>query len=103
MKTQASGSRKPISPKVGDVMMYAVFKHPYVILNKTKEGFICGLLTTEENCPEILEQCKSRFFSESFFTKALFTVTEVQGSFLNVYENNKHLKEVLLKLRKELI
>jgi hypothetical protein len=26
-------------------------------------------------------------------------MTELQGSFLNVYQNDKHLKEVLIKLK----
>lgn len=95
----SSISRKPSSYKVGDVFMHSVFKHPYVILSSSKSGYICGLLTTEENCPEILEACKSRFFSESYFTQALFTVTEIHGSFLNVYENKKQLREVLEKLK----
>jgi len=91
--------RKPIEYQVGDCLMHSVFKHPYILLKKTKEGWICGLLTSEDNCPEILEKCQSRFFSENYITKALFTTTEVRGSFLNVYGNNKHLKEVTVKLK----
>ena len=94
---------KPNTYKVGDVFTHVVFKHPYILLEKRKEDWICGLLTTEENCPEILEKCNSRFFGESFITKALFTVSEVNGSFMGVYDNNKHLKEVLSKLKKNLI
>lgn len=94
-----TAKRAPIAYKVGDVMMHTVFQHPYVLLEKKKNYWVCGLLTSEENCPEILEKCNSRFFSENFLTKTLFTVTEVQGSFVNNYDNNRHLKSVLIKLR----
>lgn len=91
--------RKPIEYKSGDVLMHSVFKHPYILLKKRKDDWICGLLTSEETCPEVLEICQSRFFAESYLTKALFTTTEVQGSFINVYGNSKHLNEVLKKLK----
>ena len=91
--------RRPIQYKVGDVLMHHVFKHPYILLKKRKDDWLCGLLTSEENCPEILEICQSRFFSRNYITKALFTITEVQGSFINVYQNDKHLKSVLIKIK----
>jgi hypothetical protein len=94
----ASVDRKPSSNKVGDVYMHAVFKHPYVLLEKQKGFWVCGLLTSESKSPEIIEQCSSRFF-DGFITKTLFTVSEVQGSFLNKYDNTRHLKKVLIKLR----
>jgi hypothetical protein len=94
--------RKPIEYKAGDVLMHGVFKHPYILLKKRKTDWVCGLLTSEENCPEILEVCQSRFFSTNYITKALFTTTEIQGSFINVYGNDSHLKKVLIKLKENL-
>lgn len=94
--------RKPIEYKVGDVLMHGVFKHPYILLKKRKNDWVCGLLTSEENCPEILEVCQSRFFSTNYITKALFTTTEIQGSFINVYGNDAHLRSVLIKLKENL-
>ena len=94
---------KPNTYKVGDVLTHVVFKHPYILLEKRKEDWVCGLLTSEESCPEILEKCNSRFFTEGFITKALFTVSQVDGSFIGIYDNTKHLKEILSKLKKNLI
>ena len=91
--------RKPIEYRVGDVLMHGVFNHPYILLKKRKDEWICGLMTSDETCPEVLEVCQSRFFHEKYITKTLFTTTQVLGSFLNVYQNDKHLKEVLSKLK----
>ena len=93
------GKIKPIKFKKGDVHMHPIFNHPYVLLDKKDENWICGLLTTESTCPEILCKCKSRFFSESYFTKTLFTTKTPIGSFMMTYENPKHLKEVLAELK----
>jgi len=90
---------KPTEWKSGDVLMHSFFIHPYVLLKKTKDGWLCGLFTSNEGCPEILEQAQSRFFSASYFTKTLFITSEVHGSFMGVYENQKHLREVLIKLK----
>lgn len=92
-------SSKPDEWRKGDVLMHKVFKHPYVLIKKEKDGWVCSLLTSEEDCPEILEACNSRFFSKNFITKALFTTSEIQGSFLGTYNNNKHLKEVYNKIK----
>lgn len=97
-----NNKRKPIEYKTGDVLMHSFFKHPYVLLKKRKNDWLCGLLTSESGCPEILEICQSRFFSESYFTRTLFTTTEVQGSFINIYGNSKHLAEVLRKVKETL-
>lgn len=91
--------RKPIEYRVGDVLMHSVFNHPYILLKKRKNDWICGLITSNENCPEVLEVCQSRFFQEKYITKTLFATTEIGGSFLNVYHNDRHLKEVLHKLK----
>tara|TARA_R110000782_G_scaffold270273_1_gene370180 strand:+ start:3965 stop:4351 length:387 start_codon:yes stop_codon:yes gene_type:complete len=96
-------NKKPTVFKVGDVFMHSVFKHPYVLLAKSKEGWVCGLLTSESTCAEILEPCKSRFFSENYFTKVLFIVTNVDGSFYGVYDNSKQLKDIKKELLKILI
>jgi hypothetical protein len=90
---------KPIEWKSGDVLMHSFFSHPYILLKKTKEGWLCGLLTSNEGCPEVLEQCQSRFFPSSYITKTLFITTEVHGSLMGVYQNDKHLREVLKKLK----
>lgn len=91
---------KPIEFKIGDVFMHPVFKHPCVLLEKKKEFWLCGILTTESECNEILEICKSRFFNASYFTKVLFTIQNPNDmSFLGVYENNSHIKHILSKLK----
>jgi hypothetical protein len=91
--------KNPTEFKVGDVLMHPVFKHPYVLLKDKGDFWICGLLTTETNCKEILEKCQSRFFTDNYFTRVKLTVTEPYGSFMNTYENKKHLKEVAKKLK----
>ena len=96
------GSNKRLMPteyKVGDVCMHGAFLHPYVLLEKTEQGWICGLLTSEPKCPEILEQCKSRFFSENYFTKILFTYGDPQGAYMAPFDNPAQLKSVLKKLK----
>ena len=90
---------KPTEWKSGDVLMHSFFSHPYILLKKTKEGWICGLLTSNEGCPEVLEQCQSRFFPISYITKTLFITTEVHGSLMGVYQNDRHLREVLNQLK----
>lgn len=94
---------KPISYKVGDLFFHNIFKHPYVLLEKKKDNWICGLLTSNGECDEVLEICKSRFFSDSYITKALFTVSEIKGAYIGSYDNNRHLKDVLRKLKEELL
>lgn len=90
--------RKPKFNKVGDVYMHPIFQHPYVLLEKKDGMWICGLITSESKCPEILEPCRSRFIKD-YFTKTLFTASEIQGSFINNYDNTRHLKKILVKLR----
>jgi hypothetical protein len=91
--------RKPTEYKAGDCFMHGVFKHPYILLKKRKDDWLCGLFTTEESFPDILESCQSRFFKDSYFVKSIFTATEISGTFINTYDNNKHLREVLIKLK----
>ena len=92
-------TRKPSEPKVGDVYMHPVFLHPYILLQKQEDQWLCSLITSEENCPVILEECQSRFFSNSYFTKVLFFNPEDKGAFINVYENDEHVRIVTKKLK----
>lgn len=94
----SSEKRKPKFNKVGDIYMHPIFQHPYVLLEKRGEIWLCGLITSESKCPEILEACRSRFM-EGFITKTLFTASEIQGSFINNYDNTRHLKKVYKKLK----
>jgi hypothetical protein len=96
-----SEKRKPNFYKVGDVFMHTIFNHPYILLEKRDGFWVCGLMTSESKCPEILERCRSRFF-KGYITKTLFTASEISGSFINSYDNTRHLKKVLVKLRETL-
>ncbi len=95
----SSISRKPAKNRVGDVYMHPVFLHPYILLERTKTHWICGLITSESSCPEILEPTQSRFFEGQYITKTLFTATKIVGTWVNIYGNPKHLKAVRLKLK----
>jgi len=94
----SSASRKPTRNKKGDVYMHPVFKHPYVLLEKKKGYWLCGLLTTEPECSEILERV-SRFFGGSYFTRVLFTQIQPVGTYCNIFDNPKQLKSVLIELK----
>jgi hypothetical protein len=94
----STASKKPKKSKVGDVYMHPIFQHPYILLENRKEYWICGLLTTESKCPEILEPVKSRFF-EGYITKTMFTASEIVGAFANPYDNPKHIREIREKLK----
>ena len=94
----SSSTRKPTFNKVGDVYMHTIFNHPYVLLERRDGYWVCGLITSESKCPEILEECRSRFM-QGYLTKTIFTASEIQGSFINNYDNTRHLKKVLVKLR----
>lgn len=88
----------PLTYKVGDVFMHHAFNHPYILLKKRGNFWLCTMLTTEETCKEILEPCQSRFFAKSYFTQILFTVQEPLTGFMGVYENKNHLAKVLRNL-----
>lgn len=91
---------KPKTNKIGDVYMHPIFNHPYVLLHTTKDhGWVCTLLTSEEECPEIITKCKSRFFNENYITKVLFTVHQPIGRFVAVYDNNSQLKKIYSELK----
>ena len=92
----------PNENKVGDVYMHVIFKHPYVLLEQKENRWVCGLLTSNENCDTILCKAESRFFENALFVETLFLVGEPRGVFYGIYDNNKHIKKVLKKLRKTL-
>ena len=89
----------PNEHKVGDVLMHTIFHHPYILFEKQKDHWVCGLLTSEADCAEILEPCESRFYVNNFFTKVLFTVKEPIGPFMSPYENKPHMNKVYKSLK----
>jgi len=89
----------PSKYKKGDTLMHPIFRHPYVLLEKKAGSWICGLLTSEPTCPEILEKTESRFFSDEYFTKVIFTTKDPFGTFMYPFENPKQLKSVLQQLK----
>jgi hypothetical protein len=95
-----SAKKRPVEYKVGDVFMHSIFHHPYVLMEKKGDMWICGLLTSEPSCAEILCETRSRFFTENYFTRSLFTVAVPTGSFYGVYDNKRHLTSVLKRLKK---
>lgn len=88
---------------VGDVVMFKPFSHPAIIFKIKKNNYICGLLTTNEDCDGLIEKCKCRFLENSYFTATLMSTTQLYGKFMGVYENKKHLKEVYNKIISRLI
>lgn len=99
LEGSTSANKKPTSVKKGDVFMHPVFTHPYVLLEKKPNYWVCGLLTSEPTCTEILDKCESRFFEDNHFTRIIFTITEPQGKFIAVYENTKQLTAMSKKLK----
>jgi hypothetical protein len=96
------GTKKPKKFKKGDVYLHPIFQHPYILLEKKSDKWVCGLLTSEPNCSEILEPCNSRFFPKetNFFTNVLFTTTsEPDGRFVGVFDNPTQLEKVYKKLK----
>lgn len=89
----------PTKYKKGDTLMHPIFRHPYVLMEQKGDDWVCGLLTSNPDCDEILEKCKSRFFSESHFTKVLFTVSNPIGSFMFPFENTRQVNKVLKDLK----
>lgn len=90
----------PTKFKKGDVLMHPVFKHPYVLLASKKGEWICGLLTSEPKCPNILEKAESRFFAEEYFTRVMFIETKTPpGTYMYPFDNPKQIKSILEKLK----
>jgi hypothetical protein len=99
LEGSANQNKKPSTFKKGDVLMHPIFAHPYVLLEKKPEYWMCGLLTSEANCSEIIDKCESRFFEDNHFTRIMFTYAEPQGKFIAVYENTKQLNQITKKLK----
>jgi len=96
------GTKKPKKFKKGDVYLHPIFQHPYILLEKKNDKWVCGLLTSEPNCSEILEPCNSRFFPKetNFFTNVLFTTSaEPDGRFVGVFDNPTQMEKVYKKLK----
>jgi hypothetical protein len=89
----------PNTNKIGDVYMHPIFQHPYVLLKKSKHGWVCTLITSDEKCKEIVTPCKSRFYPDRYFTKVLLTVEEPIGRFMSVYDNPSQLKKIFNTLK----
>lgn len=89
----------PSKYKKGDTLMHPIFRHPYVLLEKKGDSWICGLLTSEPSCAEILEKTDSRFFLEEYFTKVIFTTKDPIGTFMYPFDNPKQIKSILIKLK----
>jgi hypothetical protein len=89
--------------KKGDILMHPVFRHPYILLKKKKGYWICGLMTSDGNCLEILEKVESNIlkkYKNHFFTKVIFTSSELSGKYLCRFDNKEQLKSLLKKLKK---
>lgn len=91
---------KPSRFVVGDVFMHPIFRHPYILLKKIdSESYVCGLLTSEKTCANILEASRSRY-SYGYFTKTLFIENSTREHlYMGMYGNPKHLKKVFEKLK----
>ena len=90
----------PTKFKKGDVLMHPIFRHPYVLLASKKGQWICGLLTSEPKCSNILEKAESRFFIEEYFTRVMFIETKTPpGTYMYPFDNPKQVKSILEKLK----
>lgn len=90
----------PTKFKKGDVLMHPIFKHPYVLLASKKGEWVCGLLTSEPKCPNILEKAESRFFIEEYFTRVIFIESKTPpGTYMYPFDNPKQIKSILEKLK----
>ena len=100
LTTGPKKKKVPTRFKKGDVLMHPIFRHPYVLLEKKAGSWVCGLLTSEPKCPNILEKTESRFFVEEYFTKVMFIETSTPpGTYMYPFENPKQLKSILLQLK----
>lgn len=100
LTTGPKKKKVPTRFKKGDVLMHPIFRHPYVLLEKKAGSWVCGLLTSEPKCPNILEKTESRFFVEEYFTRVMFIETATPpGTYMYPFENPKQLKSILLQLK----
>lgn len=99
IKIMSEVANKPLKYKKGDILMHPIFKHPYILLDNQNGSWVCGLLTSDVECSEILEKTRSRFFNDSYFTKVLFIKDSINGIYMGVYDNNIHLKKIYAKLK----
>lgn len=100
LTTGPKKKKVPTKFKKGDVLMHPIFRHPYVLLENKAGSWICGLLTSEPKCPNILEKTESRFFVEEYFTRVMFIETATPpGTYMYPFENPKQLKSVLNQLK----
>ena len=98
--TTSKGKKIPSFYKKGDVLMHTVFRHPCVLLEEKGDGWICGLLTSEPKCTEILEKADSRFFQENHFTKTMFTLSDPSlCQFMYPFDNDKQIDSVRIRLK----
>jgi hypothetical protein len=96
----SKGKKIPSFYKKGDVLMHAVFKHPCVLLEEKGGAWICGLLTSEPTCTEILEKADSRFFQENYFTKTMFTLSDPSlCQFMYPFDNDKQIDSVRIRIK----
>lgn len=96
----SKGKKIPSLYKKGDVLMHPVFKHPCVLLEEKGGSWLCGLLTSEPTCTEILTKAESRFFQNEYFTKTMFTSADPSlCPFMYPFDNDKQIDEVLIKLK----
>lgn len=94
---------KPIRHKAGDIYFNPIFSHPLVLVKKSKELWVCALLTTKDYTAGVIEPCQSRFTPNSYFTSSLVTLSDnelMPSRFMGVYDNTKHLREVFKKIKK---
>lgn len=91
---------KPIKLKTGDVFFHQAFGHPIVLARRNKGRWIGLMLTTESKCEDIVEQCNSRFFHNSYFTSNIIIVNNLSvQSYMGIYDNTPHLRKVFHKIK----
>lgn len=91
---------KPIRLKVGDVFHHEIFNHPVILVKRSKGKWVAISMTSDPNCPVIIEQAISRFFHNSYFTYTLLVLHEVKANnYMGVYDNTPHLKKVFNKIK----
>lgn len=96
---------KPTYFKKGDIFYHPHFYHPIIILKSVKELYTCVVISSTVKEGVTFEQCRSRFFKESYFTPTLLGIPfkELKGfRMIGVYDNNKQLNEIYKQLKLKL-